>query len=160
MYKEENNKLFSRSLGIKNTMNHWHPKTGFVSRLFVPFLYRFSYFWLDLTLVCPLHCSSGVKTNQLQFSDVFFPPEVLLVDSYGREEVVEVHDSVHEAVEQRREEGATPGHKHHRVPSHESYGRVVVQVQKRHLVELLPQQHEPLNTVIIIERLAFSQIGS
>ena len=85
------------------------------------------------------------STSQLHFGDVLLPPEELLVDPDGREEVVEVHDRVHEAVQQGREEGAAARHEHHRVPRHQRDGRVVVHVQKRHLVELLAQQHEPLN---------------
>jgi len=91
---------------------------------------------------------NAVSQNQselceLHFSDVLFPPEVLLINANGREEVVEVHDRVHETVEQRGEEGAAPRHKHHSVPCHESYRRVVIHVQKRNLVEFLSQQHEP-----------------
>lgn len=83
------------------------------------------------------------ELRQLEFSDVLLPPEELLVDADSREEVVEVHDSVDEAVEQRGEEGAPARHEHHRVPCHEGDGGVVVEVEEGDLVELLPQQHEP-----------------
>ena len=79
----------------------------------------------------------------MQFGDVFLPPQILLAHSHSTEEVVEVHDSVDETVEQGGEEGAAPWHEHHRVPRHESDARVVVEVEEGDLVELLPHQHEP-----------------
>lgn len=81
----------------------------------------------------------------LEGGEVFLPPNELgVLGSHGGDHVVEVHDDVHERVEQAEERRVAAGREAQTEPHAHRHDAVVHHVQNRHLFLLLAQHEEEL----------------
>lgn len=74
------------------------------------------------------------QTHQLQLSNILLPPQVLLEPrSQSRQEIIRIHDDVHDGVEESQDCPLTTGCKLQVTPGVESHDHVVVDVEEGHL---------------------------
>lgn len=89
------------------------------------------------------HATDVSITHHLQVGDPVLPPQVFLeFGSHGCQHVVEVHDDVHEGVDDADEGAVSSGEVLGASPRDHRHDGVVVQVQERYLVILFPQDEE------------------
>lgn len=87
----------------------------------------------------------GDELEHLQRGQVLLPPEEALeLGSHGGEQVVRVHDDVHEGVEQAEEGAVAAGGELDAEPHRHRHAAVVDHVQGGHLAGLLSQNEEHL----------------
>lgn len=85
------------------------------------------------------------ELEHLQAGQVLLPPEEALeLRSHGGEQVVRVHDDVHEGVEQAEEGAVAAGRELDAEPHGHRHAAVVDDVQRGHLARLLAQNEEHL----------------
>lgn len=83
------------------------------------------------------------KLDQLDCSEVFLPPQVLLVaGAKGSQAVVCVHEDMDNTVQQGVEGSLTTWCKPDSKPPGEGHDRVMIDMKKCHLAVLLPQDKE------------------
>lgn len=85
------------------------------------------------------------KRYHLEGGEILLPPDVLLVLwAHRRDHVVEVHDDMHEGVEESEEGRVTTWREFQAHPDREGHDSVVDYVQRRDLLVLLAQNEEEL----------------
>lgn len=83
------------------------------------------------------------KLDQLNGSEVFLPPQVLLIaGAHGSQTVVRVHDNMDDTVQQGVERSHTTWRKPNSKPPGEGHDGVMVDMKECHLAILLPQHKE------------------
>lgn len=87
----------------------------------------------------------GDELDHLERGQVLLPPQVLLeLRSHCGEQVVRVHDDVHEGVQQAEERAVAARSELHAEPDGHGHAAVVDDVQRGHLARLFPQHKEHL----------------
>lgn len=85
------------------------------------------------------------ELDNLQLRYVLLPPQIVLVLGIKcRQQIVTVHDHVHETVERSHEDTVTPRKVLNAVPGQQDHSRVMVHVQEGDLVLFLAQHKEYL----------------
>ena len=83
----------------------------------------------------------------MEGGEVFLPPDELLVlGSHGSNHVIEVHDNMHECVEQAEEGGMSAGGEANAEPYAHRHDTVVDDMQQRDMLLFLAQHEEELHT--------------
>lgn len=82
------------------------------------------------------------ELDQLALSDVLLPPQIRSDGRDGREPVIRVHQHVDEAVKRGAEIRVSTRHPVHDEPPDVEHAGVVIHVQERDLVVILPQDEE------------------
>ena len=86
-------------------------------------------------------------TYHLEGGEVFLPPDELLVlGSHGSNHVIEVHDNMHECVEQAEEGGMSAGGEANAEPYAHRHDTMVDDMQQRDMLLFLAQHEEELHT--------------